>query len=63
MYVKSAVECVARAYKEAGINNPRQEINMMEVHDCFSITELVTYEDLGHIRARQGRKRLARRFL
>jgi acetyl-CoA C-acetyltransferase len=39
------------AYKEAGVNNPREEISMMEVHDCFSITELVTYEDL-HISER-----------
>ena len=45
--VKSAVKCSARAYDEAGIKNPREEISMMEVHDCFSITELVTYEDLG----------------
>jgi acetyl-CoA C-acetyltransferase len=35
-----------RAYQEAGVKNPRDEISMMEVHDCFSITELVTYEDL-----------------
>jgi len=35
-----------RAYAEAGITNPREEISMMELHDCFSITELVTYEDL-----------------
>jgi acetyl-CoA C-acetyltransferase len=35
-----------RAYAEAGIKNPREEISMMEVHDCFSITELVTMEDL-----------------
>jgi acetyl-CoA C-acetyltransferase len=35
-----------RAYEEAGIKNPRKEINMFEVHDCFSITEFVTYEDL-----------------
>jgi len=34
------------AYKEAGIKNPREEINMMEVHDCFSITEMVIMEDL-----------------
>jgi acetyl-CoA C-acetyltransferase len=39
------------AYKEAGVNNPREEVSMMEVHDCFSITELVTYEDL-HISER-----------
>ncbi len=36
-----------RAYEEAGIKNPREEISMTEVHDCFSITELVTMEDLG----------------
>jgi acetyl-CoA C-acetyltransferase len=39
------------AYKEAGIADPRKEISMMEVHDCFSITELVTMEDL-HISTR-----------
>lgn len=36
-----------RAYAEAGIHDPRQSIDMTEVHDCFSITELVTMEDLG----------------
>ena len=35
-----------RAYEEAGIKDPRTEISMMEVHDCFSITELCTMEDL-----------------
>jgi acetyl-CoA C-acetyltransferase len=41
------------AYEEAGIKNPREEISMMEVHDCFSITELVTMEDL-HISEKGG---------
>ncbi len=44
-------KCSIQAYKEAGIENPREEISMMELHDCFSITELVTYEDL-HISER-----------
>ncbi len=35
-----------RAYKEAGIERPRDEVSMLECHDCFSITELVTMEDL-----------------
>ncbi len=35
-----------KAYEEAGIKNPREEISMLEVHDCFSITEFVTMEDL-----------------
>ena len=37
----------ARAYAEAGIRNPREQIDLIEVHDCFSITELVLMEDLG----------------
>jgi acetyl-CoA C-acetyltransferase len=36
-----------RAYAEAGIQNPREQIDLIEVHDCFSITELVLMEDLG----------------
>jgi acetyl-CoA C-acetyltransferase len=36
-----------RAYAEAGITDPRRQLSLMEVHDCFSITELVTMEDLG----------------
>jgi len=43
--------CSTKAYQEAGITNPKEEISMMEVHDCFSITELVTMEDL-HISER-----------
>jgi acetyl-CoA C-acetyltransferase len=36
-----------RAYAEASLRNPRAEVSLMEVHDCFSITELVLMEDLG----------------
>lgn len=39
-------KAASMAYKEAGIKEPRQEISMMEVHDCFSITEMITMEDL-----------------
>jgi acetyl-CoA C-acetyltransferase len=35
------------AYKEAGITRPREQLSLLEVHDCFSVTELVTMEDLG----------------
>jgi acetyl-CoA C-acetyltransferase len=45
-HVETTYRCGVRAYEEAGIKNPREEISMMEVHDCFSITELVIYEDL-----------------
>ena len=45
-HVESTYRAGIMAYEEAGIKNPREEISMMEVHDCFSITELAIYEDL-----------------
>ncbi len=45
-YFATTRQASKRAYEEAGISNPREEISMFEVHDCFSITEFVTYEDL-----------------
>jgi acetyl-CoA C-acetyltransferase len=36
-----------RAYREAGIDDAREQLDLIEVHDCFSITELVLMEDLG----------------
>jgi acetyl-CoA C-acetyltransferase len=35
------------AYAQAGIENPREELDLVECHDCFTITEIVNYEDLG----------------
>lgn len=45
-YVRNTRNAAKRAYEEAGVANPREQISLMEVHDCFSITELVTMEDL-----------------
>ena len=45
-YFHTARIAAGKAYREAGITDPRKQISMMEVHDCFSITELVTMEDL-----------------
>lgn len=46
-YVLTTRRAAERAYAEAGIRRPEAEISMLECHDCFSITELVTLEDLG----------------
>ena len=51
------------AYKEAGIKDPRKEISIAEVHDCFSITELTIMEDLQFSAARQGQGRHRGRHL
>ena len=40
-------KCSQMAYDMAGIRDPRNEIDLAEVHDCFSITELCIYEDFG----------------
>lgn len=46
-YVENTRLAAKAAYQEAGIDDPRKQLSLMEVHDCFSITELVTMEDLG----------------
>lgn len=45
-----------RAYEEAGITDPARQLSLLEVHDCFSITELVTMEDLHISEPGQGWK-------
>ena len=42
-----SVRASQAAYQEAGITNPRKELDLAMVHDCFTITELIIYEDLG----------------
>ncbi len=40
--------CAAKmAYETAGIKNAREELSLAMIHDAFSISELITYEDLG----------------
>jgi acetyl-CoA C-acetyltransferase len=43
--VRNTQVAARRAYDEAGI--AATDLSMTEVHDCFSVTELVTMEDLG----------------
>jgi acetyl-CoA C-acetyltransferase len=45
-HVRNTRAAARRAYAEAGITDPRKQLSLLEVHDCFSITELVTMEDL-----------------
>lgn len=41
------VACAEDAYAQAGVTDPRAQLAMAEVHDCFTPTELVLMEDLG----------------
>ena len=46
VHVEENVTASQRAYDEAGIRNPRKELDLAIVHDCFTITEMLIYEDL-----------------
>ncbi len=39
--------CAEDAYRQAGVTDPRGEISLAEVHDCFTPTEIVLMEDMG----------------
>lgn len=43
-----------QAYKMAGVADPVKEIDLAEVHDCFTITEILNYEDLGFCKKGEG---------
>lgn len=43
------------AYDQAGIADPRGAVDVAECHDCFTITEIVNYEDLGFCERGEGR--------
>ena len=53
---RSTREAAQAAYKMAGVTNPAKEINVAECHDCFTITEIVNYEDLGFAKPGEGWK-------
>ncbi len=44
---REVVSSAEDAYRQAGITDPRGQLAMAEVHDCFTPTELVLMEDLG----------------
>lgn len=46
-WVEETRRAAAAAYREAGITDPRRQLDLAEVHDCFTITELLICEDLG----------------
>ncbi len=52
--IKATKLAAKRAYEEAGIS-PRQ-VDLAEVHDCFTIAEILAYEDLGFCNKGEGGK-------
>jgi acetyl-CoA C-acetyltransferase len=52
--VKAAKSAAQEAYKMSDVKP--KDINVAEVHDCFTIAEIIAYEDLGFCRPGQGGK-------
>lgn len=52
--IPSAVEASRQAYKQAGVEP--KDIKVAEVHDCFTIAELMAYEDLSFCKKGEGGK-------
>jgi len=47
LHFESLINSARQAYEQAGVKNPREQIDIAEVHDCFTSTELLLYERLG----------------
>lgn len=52
--LEASVQAAQMAYKNAGVT-PNQ-IDLAEVHDCFTIAEILAYEDLGFCNKGEGAK-------
>ncbi|OZM72087.1 acetyl-CoA acetyltransferase [Amycolatopsis antarctica] len=52
---ESTRNAATAAYRQAGIDDPAGQLDVVELHDCFTITEIVNYEDLGLCDRGEGR--------
>jgi acetyl-CoA C-acetyltransferase len=55
---KPTVWAARDAYRQAGLDDPRRAIDVAQVHDCFSLTELLSYEDLGFCAKGEAKERI-----
>ncbi|MBI5060488.1 thiolase domain-containing protein [candidate division KSB1 bacterium] len=53
-YLKSTEIAAKHAYKMANIDDPVKQIQLAEVHDCFTIAEICTTEALGFFAKGKG---------
>ena len=47
------------AYAQAGITEPFRELDVVQLHDCFSLTEMLTYGDLGLCKKGEAKDHIA----
>src|SRR5215510_7864881 len=56
---KPTIHAAKEAYRQAGISDPFRQIDVAQLHDCFSLTELLSYEDLGFCRKGEAKDHIA----
>jgi acetyl-CoA C-acetyltransferase len=56
---KPTTWAAADAYAQAGITDPFREIDVAQLHDCFTLTELLSYEDLGFCAKGEAKEHVA----
>lgn len=56
--LSSVVEASSKAYKKVGLNP--KDIDVAEIHDCFSISEAIATEDLGFSKKGEGARDIAK---
>jgi acetyl-CoA C-acetyltransferase len=56
---KPTIYAAEDAYRQAGISEPFRQIDVAQVHDCFTLTELLSYEDLGFCEKGEAKEHVA----
>jgi acetyl-CoA C-acetyltransferase len=54
--MRSLIAASSRAYRHAGITNPRKELDVAEIYEVASFAELAMYENLGFCERGEGGK-------
>jgi len=47
LHFESVASSTRQAYHQAGIKNPREQLDVAVIHDCFTSTEMLLYEILS----------------
>ncbi len=60
LHLEAGTLAAGRAYKKAGLSRDDivKHVDVAEVHDCFTIAEILAYEDLGFAKRGEGYKLL-----
>lgn len=56
---KPTIYAARSAYEQAGITDPFRELDVVQLHDCFTMTELLSYEDLGLCKKGEAKDHIA----